>query len=163
MAKNLKLPVEVMDNLNMLVSYHDIENIGISNEILFKEKPLTFEEIAEIKRHSDIGYRIARSSNDMAPIAEYILKHHERWDGKGYPIGLKEEEIPLECRIFTIIDAFEEMTFNRPYRKALPLFQAIEEIKKGSGTQFDPALTDVFIETIFALKEGDKVHSFNVQ
>jgi HD-GYP domain-containing protein (c-di-GMP phosphodiesterase class II) len=102
------------------------------------------QEYNEMKRHSEIGHRIALSAPDLVPIAEWILKHHEWWNGQGYPLGLRGEEIPLECRILAIADAYDAMTNDRPYRKALPKDIALEEIKKHAGVQFDPYLVEKF-------------------
>ena len=105
-----------------------------------------------MRRHSEIGYRIAQSSPDLVPIADWILKHHEWWNGKGYPLGLKEEEIPLECRILAIADAYDAMTSDRPYRKALSHEDAVAELLKCSSTQFDPGLVGKFISGCFENK-----------
>jgi HD-GYP domain-containing protein (c-di-GMP phosphodiesterase class II) len=101
-----------------------------------------------MRRHSEIGYRIAMASPDLAPNAEWILKHHEWWDGSGYPLGLKGEEIPLECRILAIADAYDAITSDRPYRKARSKEEAIEELRRFSGRQFVPELVEKFIEII---------------
>ena len=94
------------------------------------------------------GYRIALSSTDLSSIADFILKHHERWDGNGYPLGISGEEIPIECRILSIVDAFDAMTNDRPYRKAMTINEAVEELKRSAGTQFDPDLVPVFLSVI---------------
>jgi len=99
-----------------------------------------------MQHHSEIGQKIARSALLLEPIADHILKHHEWWNGGGYPLGLKEEEIPLECRILSITDAYDAMTHDRPYRKALSHEAAVAELKRGEGSQFDPNLVDLFIE-----------------
>ena len=101
-------------------------------------------EREEMRRHSEIGYRIALSSVDLLHIAEWILRHHEWWDGSGYPIGLVGSDIPLECRILSIVDAYDAMTSDRPYRKAMPATEAVAELRKFSGSQFDPELLDPF-------------------
>lgn len=144
MGVSVGLPKRRVDDLCLLAQFHDIGKIGISEKILFKTTPLTFEEVIEIQRHCEIGYRIAMSAPDLFQIADWILKHHEWWNGDGYPLGLKEEEIPLECRILAIIDAYDAMTNHRPYRKALPHADALGELKRCSGTQFDPGLVSEF-------------------
>jgi len=103
------------------------------------------EERKEMERHCEIGHRIALASPLLAPIADLILKHHEWWNGEGYPLGLKGEEMPLECRILAIADAFDAMTNDRPYRSALTVEAALEELKRRAGTQFDPRLVEIFI------------------
>ena len=98
-----------------------------------------------MRRHSEIGYRIALSSVDLLHIAEWILRHHEWWDGSGYPIGLAGTDIPMECRILSIADAYDAMTSDRPYRNAMPKARAIEELRRCAGSQFDPELVERFI------------------
>ncbi len=98
-----------------------------------------------MKRHPEIGYRIARTSPDLAPIAESILSHHERWDGTGYPRGLAGDRIPLAARVLTVADAFDAMTSDRPYRKALSAEEALSELERNAGTQFDPAVAEAFV------------------
>lgn len=93
-----------------------------------------------MQRHSEIGHRIAQSAPELFPVADWILKHHEWWNGNGYPIGLKENGIPLECRILAIADAYDAMTSDRPYRRAMSGTKAITELKRCAGTQFDPYL-----------------------
>lgn len=98
--------------------------------------------------HPEKGYRIAVTSPDLSPAADLILKHHERWDGSGYPLGLSGEKIPVECRILAIVDAFDAMTNDRPFSQARSDKEAIAEIKKCAGTQFDPSLVEVFLSLI---------------
>lgn len=136
------------EELKTIGLLHDIGKIAIEENILNKSEELTEDEWQEIKRHSEIGYRILNTVNDMLEISEYVLYHHERWDGKGYPKGLKGEEIPLQSRIITIIDAYDAMTSQRSYRSALPEENAIEELKINAGTQFDPNLVRIFIEKV---------------
>lgn len=135
-------------DLRLLAQFHDIGKVGIPDRILFKQGPLSSEEYAEMKRHCEIGCRIAQLVPELAPIADRVLKHHERWDGKGYPLGLKEEDIPLDCRIIAIADAYDAMMSDRPYRKALPRERVIAELRRCAGTQFDPNLVELFIEAI---------------
>ena len=134
--------------LRLLAHYHDVGKVAFSEQLLFKPGPLTPEEYDKIKEHCEVGYRIAWSAPDIAPIAELILKHHERWDGKGYPLGLKWDEIPLECRILAIADAYDSMTSERPYRNPLSHAEAVAELKRCAGTQFDPNLVPVVVEIL---------------
>jgi HD-GYP domain-containing protein (c-di-GMP phosphodiesterase class II) len=137
-----------ISELRLLAKFHDIGKVGVPDSILFKPESFTTEEKDEMCRHSEIGFRIANSSSDLQPVADCILKHHEWWNGEGYPLGLKKEEIPLKCRIIAIVDAYDAMRSDRPYRDALTGENAINELKKGSGKQFDPLLVSKFINMI---------------
>ena len=132
-------------DLTLFAKFHDIGKVGVPDNILFKPGPLTKDEMVIMRRHSAIGHRIALSAPDLLPIADWILKHHEYWDGSGYPIGLSKHDIPLECRMLALADAFDAMTNDRPYRKALPRETAMEEIRRCSGKQFDPELVVHFL------------------
>jgi HD-GYP domain-containing protein (c-di-GMP phosphodiesterase class II) len=101
-----------------------------------------------MKRHCEIGYRIALSASELIPIAEWILKHHEWWDGQGYPLGIKGEEIPIQCRLLAITDAYEALTSVRPYRRAFSHEEAVAELLSHSGTQFDPQLLEKFLKML---------------
>ncbi|KRQ86304.1 Cyclic di-GMP phosphodiesterase response regulator RpfG [Caloramator mitchellensis] len=147
-AEKMNLNEIQKNNLILLSQMHDLGKVAIPDEILNKKEPLTKEEWEILKTHPERGYRIAISSPELAGIADYILKHHERWDGNGYPFGLKADEIPLECRILAIADAYDAMTSLRPYNKQKTPQQAIEEIKRCSGTQFDPQIADIFTKVI---------------
>jgi diguanylate cyclase (GGDEF)-like protein len=131
---------------------HDIGKIAIDEKILNKVEKLTNEEWNEIKRHPEIGYRILSSVNDMSAMADILLAHHERWDGKGYPKGLKGEAIPWQARIITVAEAYDAMTNERPYRGPLSEEMAVEELIKNAGTQFDPDILRIFIEKILHKK-----------
>ncbi|MBO8158132.1 PAS domain S-box protein [Thermosyntropha sp.] len=137
-----------LDELALLAMLHDIGKIGVKESILNKPGPLDDKEWEEMKKHTEIGYRIARNIPELASISDYILSHHERWDGKGYPQGLKGEEIPLVCRILAVVDAYDAMTSDRSYRKALSVETALAEIKRNAGIQFDPEVVEIFIELI---------------
>ncbi len=144
----LGLGMEDLSELQTVGLMHDIGKITLEERLLDKPGKLNDAEWIETKRHSETGYRILSSVNEFSQLAEYVLAHHERWDGKGYPKGLKGEEIPLEARIIAIADAYDAMTCDRPYRKALDKNKAIEEIKRHAGTQFDPRIAMVFIEKV---------------
>jgi diguanylate cyclase (GGDEF)-like protein len=131
-------------DLKLFAQFHDIGKVGIPDSILFKPFGLTPEEWKVMQGHCEIGHRIARASSQMAPIAEWILKHHEWWNGQGYPQGLAGEAIPIECRMLAIVDAYDAMTNNRPYRNAISQQDAMEELKRAAGSQFDPRLVDLF-------------------
>jgi diguanylate cyclase (GGDEF)-like protein/PAS domain S-box-containing protein len=147
-GEELKFDKNELESLRTFGLLHDIGKIAIANEILNKPGKLTESEFYEVKRHSEIGFRILSTVNDMAEMANYVLSHHERWDGKGYPKGLRGEAIPLVSRICTIADAYDAMTSDRSYRPAMSKEYAIEELKKNSGTQFDPELIEIFLNKI---------------
>ncbi len=148
MGQKLRLPQGIIADLRLFAKFHDIGKVGIPDSILNKPGKLDADEVAVMRRHCEIGFRIARSSPDLEPIADWILKHQEHWDGNGYPLGLAGEEIPIECRVLGIIDAYDAMTSDRPYRKAMNSPDAIAEIRRCSGTQFDPELAAQFVEMI---------------
>lgn len=148
MADRLNLGDEQRKTLNLLACYRDMGYAGVSQDLLLKPEVLLPEEYAEIKRHCDIGQRIALYTPDLVDIADFILKHHEWWNGQGYPLGLKGDEIPLECRIIAIIDAYMAMTGDRPYRSSLSQSKALAELQHCAGSQFDPGLVETFIKVI---------------
>jgi diguanylate cyclase (GGDEF)-like protein/PAS domain S-box-containing protein len=133
---------------------HDIGKIGIGDSILNNPDLLNKEEWRDIRRHSEIGYRILSSANEFSEIADYILEHHERWDGYGYPKGLKGDQISIQARIIGIADSYDSMTSDRSYRKALSEDEAEKEIKANSGRQFDPEIARIFVEKVLG-KEWD--------
>jgi diguanylate cyclase (GGDEF)-like protein/PAS domain S-box-containing protein len=148
MGEALNLPEHEIQELKTVGLLHDIGKIAVAENILNKPNQLIDEEWEEINRHPEIGYRILSTVNDMSQMAEYVLAHHERWDGKGYPKGLKGEEIPFVARIISIADAYDAMTSVRSYRNALPVEVAIAELQEHSGTQFDSNLISIFIEKV---------------
>jgi diguanylate cyclase (GGDEF)-like protein len=148
MAQALGLPERTVNDLRLLAQFHDIGKVGVPDRILFKKGPLSPAERTEMQRHCEIGHRIAHSVPDLVHIADLILKHHEVWNGEGYPLGLKGEEIPLECRILAVADAYDSMTNDRPYRKAMSHREAVTELERCTGSQFDPELVRLFVEIL---------------
>ena len=142
--------IEELKNIGML---HDIGKIAISDDILDKPESLTSEELNEMRRHPAIGYHILSSVIGMAEIAGYVLAHHERWDGKGYPKGLCRNEIPLQARITAVANVYDSMVNERPYRKTRSKEEALEELKRNAGTQFDPEIVKIFVESVAPSEE----------
>ena len=148
LGQALSLDDEDLIALELVSTLHDIGKISIDQNILTKPGPLSEEEWVEMKKHPEVGYRIAQTVPELRQISEYILCHHERWDGHGYPQSISGEEIPLLSRILSLVDSYDAMTQDRAYRKALPKAAAIAEIAKNAGTQFDPEIAKVFIEIV---------------
>jgi diguanylate cyclase (GGDEF)-like protein len=147
-GENLGMNQLEINRLGTCALLHDIGKIGISDEILHKQDTLTEGEWEIIKQHPRLGATIASHTSQLIPCIEGILHHHEKFDGEGYPDGLKGENIPIESRILAIADTFAVMTSNRFYSRALPFETALEEIRKRSGTQFDPRLVNIFLEVV---------------
>jgi len=150
---SMGLSQHVIEDLKKIGNFHDIGKIAIDDRVLRKIDQLTFEERQEIKRHPVIGYHVLNSIKDMADIAQIVLAHHERWDGNGYPKGLREEEIPIQARIASLVTVYDYIISEHPYRKALSQTEALEEIKKNAGTQFDPKVEKFFIEMLDTERE----------
>lgn len=144
-GRALMLPVNEIERLVLLAKLHDIGKIGIPDDILNKPATLSKSEWEAIKKHPEIGYRIVYSSYELIAIAEEVLSHHERWDGTGYPKGLKHDNIPLLARIVSIVDAYDVMTHVRSYKETISHEQALEEIARCSSSQFDPDLVKAFL------------------
>ena len=147
-ATKMNFEKDDVNHIRIAGLMHDIGKIGINENILNKVGKLNSDEWHEIMRHSEIGYQILRSVNEFSKIANYVLEHHERWNGNGYPKGLKGEEISIEARIIAVADAYDTMISDRTYRKALSEEDAINEIKRCSGMQFDPNIAKVFVEKV---------------
>ncbi|MDO9628352.1 MAG: diguanylate cyclase, partial [Acholeplasmataceae bacterium] len=146
MGTALRMKSEEIKLLEAISNLHDIGKIAIDDAILNKPGKLDDKEWEQIKKHPEIGYRILSTTPEYAEIAQDILSHHERYDGFGYPRGIKGEDIPLRARIISIADSYDAMISERPYRKPLTHQEAIEEIRKNLGTQFDPTLGTLFID-----------------
>ena len=147
-AGELSFSAKETNELSLFAMLHDIGKVGIQPGILQKPSPLSPEEWQEMKRHPEIGYRIVRNTPHISAVAEYILSHHERWDGLGYPRGLKGKNIPLMCHILAVADAYDAMTNDRVYRKALSREEALAELKRNAGTQFHREIVNLFIKII---------------
>ncbi len=153
-ANHYDLTDEELNELEILCMLHDIGKIGIDDTILKKPGKLTDDEWVEMRKHPEIGFRIAQATPELSKVSLFILYHHEKFDGTGYPKGIKAYEIPLINRILSVADAFDAMTNDRTYRKALPVEEAIREIEENKGTQFDPLVVDAFLSEI---KKGSSI------
>lgn len=149
-TRDMGLPVEMVETAGLAGIVHDIGKIGVSESILVKPGALTPDEFEQVKKHPSIGAKILSHMNTFHHIVPVVLHHHERYDGTGYPKGLKGEEIPLLSRVLAVADAFDAMMSTRSYRRAYSFSQAKEELKKNAGTQFDPDVVEVFINIIKA-------------
>jgi HD-GYP domain-containing protein (c-di-GMP phosphodiesterase class II) len=143
-ARNMSVPLSDMEDLRLAAVLHDIGKIGIKDSVLLKEARLDNEEIAHMREHPLMGEDILVHIEQMKSVRRILRAHHERWDGKGYPDGLKEESIPVSARIIAIADTFDAITTDRPYRKAADWKTALEEIKRCSGSAYDPVLVQAF-------------------
>ncbi len=152
-AQILKLPESEIENIRHAAVLHDLGKIGIDERILSKKGPLTAKEREAIKAHPSIAAGILREIHSLRGSVPAVLYHHERFDGKGYPLGLKGEEIPLSARIVGIADVYQALTSDRPYRKAYPKNKALEIIRQESGRQFDPKIVEAFLKVIDQLDE----------
>jgi putative nucleotidyltransferase with HDIG domain len=147
-ASNLNFEKDDVNQIKIAGLIHDIGKIGIDEKILNKAGRLNNNEWEEIRKHPEAGWRILSSTKEFSELARFVLHHHEKFDGSGYPNGLKGEEIPIEARIITIADAYDAITSERSYRKGVTKEKAIEEILSCSGTHFDPKIVDVLINKV---------------
>ena len=145
LARRLGWRGEPLDALRLGGALHDIGKIAVNSSVLRKPGALTEEELAQIRTHPVAGARLIEAVEDFRRALPYVLHHHERWDGAGYPHGLRGEEIPFEARLLGVADAFDAMTSDRSYRPALLVEQALAELERCAGSQFDPELAEMFV------------------
>ncbi|HVD49827.1 MAG TPA: HD-GYP domain-containing protein [Gaiellaceae bacterium] len=151
-ARKLGWSEERLASLRLGGPLHDIGKLAVSDEVLRKAGRLDDHELAQIREHPKTGARLILRIAALRDAIPYVLYHHERWDGAGYPSGKAGEEIPLEARVLAVADAFDAMTSDRPYRRALTHEEALAEVERCAGTQFDPQIASVFLE-LFAVAE----------
>jgi diguanylate cyclase (GGDEF)-like protein/putative nucleotidyltransferase with HDIG domain len=156
-ADELGFAEEAMHTIRVGGLLHDVGKIGVPDGILRKPGALSKEEFEVVKRHPVLGALIVSGIPDMAPIVDIVRSHHERWDGKGYPDGLCGENIPLLGRLMAVADAFSAMTTTRPYRLAMSWDVALREIEAGSGIQFDPHMTQAFLQAADKRRHAERV------
>lgn len=147
-AKEMRLPSKQIHELSQAASWHDIGKLEIPNEILNKDGKLTVEEYEIVKMHPEIGYQLVKDMHFFKDYLPVIRYHHERIDGKGYPLGLKEDEISLHARIMCVADSFDAMTSKRSYKPGMTMKEAVEELKRCAGTQFDPKVVKIFVQAL---------------
>jgi len=145
-ARRLGWDEERIELLRVGGPLHDVGKLGISDEVLCKRGKLDEQELAEIREHPTLGAKILLRLAAFRGALPYVLYHHERWDGTGYPTGRSGEQIPLEARVLAVADAFDAMTSDRPYRRALGHDAALAEVARCAGTQFDPEIVEIFVE-----------------
>ena len=153
----MKMDMHAVNQMKIAGLIHDIGKIGVDETILNKPGSLSTDERASIEKHPEIGWRLLSSTNEFSELARFVLHHHERWDGCGYPNGLKGEEIHIEARIIAVADAYDAMTSQRSYREALSKKEAIKELKKCSGTQFDPEIVEIFVHRILEKQDSESL------
>jgi len=153
LAKELSFTPDQVEALILATKLHDIGKIGIPKKILQKTEHLLPEELEILRQHPQMGEQILQEANTVKDLIAAVLYHHERWDGKGYPEGLRGEEIPLMARIVGILDSYRAMRSDRPYSKALSVSEAMAELRTAAGSQFDPSLVEMFVRQL-AEEEG---------
>lgn len=155
LAIALQVPDEVLQSVRLGSILHDVGKIGVSDSILLKQGPLTDEEWEAMRQHPLIGERMLRNVDFLAPARPVVRHHHERWDGQGYPDGLREDRIPLAARIVAVCDAYDAMTSDRPYRSAMSIEDACDELLRVAGVQHDPMCTSLLVDIVSKVGEHD--------
>jgi putative nucleotidyltransferase with HDIG domain len=147
-GEELNLPVEQVEQLRFAGLLHDVGKTGIPAEILIKPTKLTAEEMERVKQHAEMGASIVDQIDFLKSLTPVILHHHERWDGKGYPVGLAAEEIPFLARVLAVADSYDAMTSERSYRPKMTASAARRELEAGAGTQYDPRVVAALLEVL---------------
>ena len=155
-ARRLSWDQDRIDDLKLGAAIHDVGKITLRQDVLRKPGPLDGAEVVQVRTHPIEGAWLVAGVRSLVPTLPYVLFHHERWDGTGYPTRRARNEIPVEGRLLAIADAFDAMTSSRPYRKALTLDAALEEVERCAGSQFDPEIADAFLE---AWRAGEIAHA----
>jgi len=153
LGRAMGLGERTMEELQIAARLHDLGKIAIPDALLTKTGPLLQEEYALMQRHAEAGFTILRDAPLSEGVKRAVRHNHERWDGRGYPDGLAGEDIPLLSRILAVVDAYEAMTSDRPYREGLPQGEAVVQLLEGAGTQFDPAVVDIFLRRVLTLRK----------
>jgi diguanylate cyclase (GGDEF)-like protein len=153
-AREMNLSEQEVLEIEYAAALHDIGKIGVADSILRKVEPLDEDEWREMRRHCELGYQILNGIDFLRDAAEIVYSHHEKWDGTGYPRGLMGPEIPLGARVFAVVDAYDAMTSRRPYRDAMSREDALREVARHAGTQFDPRVVEAFLRVIRKNPEG---------
>ena len=148
LGRALGLSDRNLDLVALLATFHDVGKVVIPRSVLGKRGSLNRTEWALIRQHPVTGFHFARQTEELAPIAGAILAHHERWDGAGYPCGLRGRGIPLLARLLAVTDAFDAMTCGRPYRDPMTLEETLTELRRCAGSQFDPEIVRIFLDVL---------------
>lgn len=159
LGQRLGFSASQLDELALAVVLHDIGKVAVPDHILTKAEPVTGKEWQIVKNHPEVGFRIAAASPELAGIADHILHHHEHWNGGGYPQGLSGEAIPVQSRIIALVDAFDVMTNPQPYAQPFGTAEAILELQRCAGSQFDPRLTKDFaavLDEVYTTRSADE-------
>jgi putative nucleotidyltransferase with HDIG domain len=152
-ASAMKMSPEEISRVKLAGLVHDIGKIGVDEKILNKPGKLDQAEWLEVKKHPEVGWRILSSTDEFSEVSKFVLCHHERWNGTGYPSQLKEKDIPVESRIISVADAYDAMTNVRTYNQNVSKEQAISELRHFSGEQFDPFIVEIFIKKVLHKEE----------
>ena len=155
LAVAMQVPDDVLQSVRLGSILHDVGKIGIADSILLKKGPLNDEEWAAMKQHPIIGEQMIRNVDFLEPARPVVRHHHERWDGMGYPDRLREDRIPLGARIVAVCDAYDAMTSDRPYRGAMSIEDACDELLRNAGTQHDPMCTSLLVDIVSKVGEDD--------